>query len=62
MEARIMNKSVQNQSIKRTKKLNYIGTLRNLIKAMKDHHSGLVELLKNSAFLGALRFSTGFIG
>ena len=49
MEARIMNKSVQNQSIKRTKKLNYIGTLRNLIKAMKDHHSGLVELLKNSA-------------
>ena len=49
MEIRVMNKSDQNQTIKRTKKLNYIGTLRNLIKAMKDHHSGLVELLKNSA-------------
>ena len=48
MEIRVMNKSDQNQTIKRTKKLNYIGTLRNLIKAMKDHHSGLVGIQKFS--------------
>ena len=35
--------------LKRSKKVSYIGTLRNLSKQMKDHHSGLVELLKNSA-------------
>ena len=43
------NLNKNNQSIKRSKKVNYIGTLRNLTKHMKDHHAGLVELLKNSA-------------